>query len=48
MHDAAQEALRTVAELNTGYRSPEEVQALLGRLTGNPVDESVTVVRVLP
>ncbi|WP_137123366.1 hypothetical protein [Segeticoccus rhizosphaerae] len=43
MHDAAQEALRTVAELNTEYRSPEEVRALLGRLTGKPVDESVTV-----
>ena len=26
MHDAAQEALRTVAELNTGYRTPEEVR----------------------
>ena len=43
MHDAGQEALRTVAELNSGYRSPEEVRALLSRLTGTTVDASVTV-----
>ena len=43
MHDAAQEALRLTAEINTGYRSPEEVRALLTRLTGKPVDESITV-----
>lgn len=43
MHGAAQEALRVVAELNTGYRSPDEVRALLSRLTGRPVDESVAV-----
>ena len=43
MHDAAQEALRTISELNTGYRSPEEGRALLTRLTGKSVDESVAV-----
>ena len=43
MHTAAQEALRIVAELNTGYSTPEEVRALLTQLTGKPVDESVTV-----
>ena len=43
MHTAAQEALRIVAELNTGYNTPEEVHALLTQLTGKPVDESVTV-----
>lgn len=43
MHHAAQEALRVVAELNTGYREPHEVRALLSRLTGKDVDESVTV-----
>ena len=43
MHAAAQEALQIVAELNTGYRSPEQVRALLTRLTGKTVDESVTV-----
>lgn len=43
MHGAAQEALRTVAEINTGYRTPAEVRALLSRLTGTTVDESVAV-----
>ncbi len=32
-----------MGELNTGYRTPDEVRALLARLTGRPVDESVTV-----
>lgn len=43
MHDAAQDAFRTTAELNGGYRTPQEVRALLTRLTGREVDESVTV-----
>ena len=43
MHAAAQDALRIVAEINTGYRTPEEVRALLRELTGRAVDESVTV-----
>lgn len=43
MHGAAQDALRVAAELNTGYRTPEEVRALLSRLTGRPVEESVTL-----
>jgi len=43
MHQAAQESLRIVAELNTGYHTPEEVRALMARLTGKPVDDSVTV-----
>jgi acetyltransferase-like isoleucine patch superfamily enzyme len=43
MHGAAQEALRTVNELNTGYRTPDEVRALLTRLTGKPVDKSVAL-----
>src|SRR5687768_2999152 len=43
MHNAAQEALRIVAELNAGYRAPHEVRSLLSRLTGQTVDESVTV-----
>ena len=43
MHDAAQDALRTVAALNAGYHTPEEVRALLSRLTGRTVDETVTV-----
>jgi acetyltransferase-like isoleucine patch superfamily enzyme len=43
MHGAAQEALRVIAELNTGYHAPAEVRALLAELTGKDVDESVTV-----
>jgi acetyltransferase-like isoleucine patch superfamily enzyme len=43
MHGAAQDALRIVAELNTGYRAPEEVRALLAELTGKDVDESVAL-----
>jgi len=43
MHRAAQDALRIVAELNTGYRTPEEVRALMSQLTGTTLDESVTV-----
>jgi acetyltransferase-like isoleucine patch superfamily enzyme len=43
MHEAGQDALRVIAELNTGYHEPGEVRALLSRLTGKPVPESVTV-----
>jgi len=43
MHHTAQVALRTVAELNTGYRTPDEVHTLLTRLTGKPVPESVAL-----
>ncbi len=43
MHGAAQEAMRTLAELNGAYCSPDEVRALLSRLTGREVGESVTV-----
>lgn len=43
MHDAAQEAFRTTAEINTGDRSPDEVLNLMSRLTGRTVDASVTV-----
>ena len=43
MHEAAQEAFQITAELNTGHHDPTEVRALLSRLTGRPVDDSVTV-----
>lgn len=43
MHRAAQEALRIVGDLNNGYRTPDEVRALLSELTGKVVDESVAV-----
>jgi acetyltransferase-like isoleucine patch superfamily enzyme len=43
MHDAAQEAFKITAELNSGYHDPAGVRALLSRLMGRPVDDSVTV-----
>ncbi len=43
MHQAAQDALRTTAELNSGYRPADEVRALVSRLTGRPVHPSLTV-----
>jgi len=43
MHGMAQEALRVVSELNTGYRTPEEVRGLFAQLIGKPVDASVSV-----
>ncbi|WP_154794418.1 sugar O-acetyltransferase [Occultella kanbiaonis] len=43
MHRVAQDALRIVADLNSGYHPADEVQALLSELTGRVVDESVTV-----
>lgn len=43
MHGAAQEALRITAALNGGYRTPDEVRALLSELTGKEIDESVAL-----
>ena len=43
MHGAAQEAFRVTADLNSGYHPPGEIRALLSRLTGREVDESVTL-----
>lgn len=40
MHHAAQEALRITAELNNSYHTPEEIRALISKLTGKMVDES--------
>jgi len=34
MHGVAQEALHTIARLNTGYHTADEVRALLTELTG--------------
>jgi acetyltransferase-like isoleucine patch superfamily enzyme len=43
MRDAAQEAFRITAAINNGYRTPDEVRALLAELTGKPIDDSVVV-----
>lgn len=43
MHRAAQDALRITAELNGSYHDEAGVRALLGQLTGAPIDDSVTL-----
>lgn len=43
MHQTSQEAMRVTGELNGGYHEPAEVRALLARLIGKPVDETVTL-----
>lgn len=43
MHRTSQEALRITGELNGSYQEPERVRALLAKLTGQPIDETVTV-----
>lgn len=43
MHRTSQEAMRITGELNGGYHEPAEVRALLARLIGKPVDETVTM-----
>ena len=42
MHGAAQDALRTIAEINSGYRTPDEVRGLYPS-DRKAVDESVVV-----
>lgn len=37
----AVEVQRLTAELNTGYRAPDEIRALMGRITGRAVPESL-------
>lgn len=41
MQDAAQHAFHITSKLNSTYRTPDEVRALLAELTGKAVDESV-------
>lgn len=43
MHEAVQESLRIAAEMNGGYRTPEEIRTLFERLTGRSVDESFRI-----
>ncbi len=43
MHEAAQEAFQITTVLNTSHHTPSQVRALLRRLTGRPIDDSVTV-----
>jgi acetyltransferase-like isoleucine patch superfamily enzyme len=43
MHGAAQEAFKITADINNGYRTPDEVRTLLAELTGKTIDDSVVV-----
>lgn len=43
MHATSQEALRVAGELNGAYHEPARVRELLAQLTGEPVDETVTL-----
>lgn len=43
MHELAQEALRLTARLNSGYRTPEEIRAIMSELTGKHIDESFSM-----
>ena len=39
-HAFSQEALKITAELNSAYHTPEEIRALMSRLTAGEIDES--------
>ncbi len=39
-----QEALKVTMELNNAYHTPEEVQDLFAKLTGSPVNRSLSLV----
>ena len=43
MCDLSQDALRLTAELNNSYRTPEEIREILSRLTGRPMDDSLSM-----
>lgn len=43
MHGAAQDAFRVTAQINNGYRTPDEVRGLLAELTGRQIDDSVVL-----
>lgn len=40
MSKLSQEAMRLTAELNSRYHTPEEIVALMHRITGRPIDDS--------
>lgn len=40
MHQVAQEAMQITAEMNGSYHTPEEIRALMSKLTGKLIDES--------
>jgi len=40
MHKVSQDALRLTAELHHAYHTPEEIRALMEKITGKPMDQS--------
>ena len=40
MHELSQEALKITAEMNGSYHTPDELRALMEKLTGQQLDES--------
>ena len=41
--DAIMDDMKTATEMNTGYRTPEEVHELMAKILGRPLDKSSTV-----
>ena len=37
------DTMKTATEMNTGYRTPEEIHEFMGRILDKPLDESTTV-----
>lgn len=37
------DTMKTATEMNTGYRTPEEVHKFMGRILDKPLDETTTV-----
>ena len=43
IHKVLEDTLRLTTELNSGYKTPEEVRGILSEITGNKIDDSVQV-----
>ncbi len=43
MHELSQEALKLTAELNGHYHTPKEIRALFFKLTGKPVEDTLSI-----
>ena len=43
INEIVENTLKLTSELNTGYKTPEEVRNILSKITGNKIDNSVQV-----
>ncbi|MNM60571.1 putative acetyltransferase [compost metagenome] len=43
IHGIVEKTLKLTSELNTGYKTPEEVRNILSKITGNELDSSIQV-----